>query len=975
MAQSLIPITPEPAIVDVREQQASESISTAIAALRTQILAGLFKPPHQRNLPTLLLYDERGLRLYDDLTTHALEYYLFAAEEQILTDHAKEIVEFMGVQGDEKSVVVELGAGSLRKTSHILLALANSVAEPTSAAEAPITYYALDLERKELLRTLGVVSSTIGSNLAGRVATKGMWGTYDGGLAFIRTGGLAKDTALEDDVDRITQRCGEANIKDPHPIFTTTSSQTPTPRPSSPAVEDDETHSASDHHSGSYDHDASTNMSTHTPLTSQPAEEEGIRITVSRPASPSSQFGDTSGDHTPLHILFLGSSLGNFPRPDAVDFLKSLPLRPGSGDTLLLGLDHRNDGKTIELAYNDPAGWTTKFELNGLRVAERVLQGRGDEVDRDYGEIFKKDGWTYEGKWNEVEGRHESYFRSTKKQVVIVPPDIDRPQDPETPVQFEEGELVRIEYCNKYSDPEALALFSAANLRVVNRWTDKKGMYSMWLLERPPFTFPRVRSPSSTTTTAATPATTVSPSQPLTHLTSFPPVPTLGEWSALWSLWDLITLGMIPPSMLHTKPIDLRHKCLFYLGHIPTFLDIHLTRVLRRMGKKEEGHTEPEYFKDIFERGIDPHVDDPSVIHPHSEVPDKDEDWPALGEVLAFRDRVRARLIRVYEEYGVEREGESTVRDFPRALARVLWMTWEHEAFHAETLLYMLIQKAGDADGTLPPPGFAKPQWETLKNLPGWSQPLPALTVTLEAGSVEISLGHDDIEADDSFDQVNSPTHEFGWDNESPKRSAKLGEKAVRVETRPILNGEFYDFWIKERKAGGHDLPGLWVVDSEENVKVRTLYGPVPLSVAANWPFAGAYDDLVAFAKWKGGRLPTEVELRTYMDRYEGSEESNIGFKNWHPVPPQLPNVENGLRGHNGGVWEWAETLFDEYQGFEKSVLYPGYSSDFFDGKHQVVLGGSYATVPRLAQRRSLRNWYQHNYPYAWIGGRVVYDV
>lgn len=225
---------------------------------------------------------------------------------------------------------------SLRKTSHILLALANTVAEPTSPAEAPITYYALDLERKELLRTLDFVSSNIGTKLSGRVATKGMWGTYDGGLAFIRTGGLVKDATPEDDENRVAQSCGETNIKELHPVFTTTSSQTPTPRPGSPAVEEDDAHSSSDRLSGSYDHEASTNMSTHTPPTSHPAEEE-VRINISRPASPTSQYGDASAEHPPLHILFLGSSLGNFPRPDAVDFLKGLPLRPGSGDTLLLG--------------------------------------------------------------------------------------------------------------------------------------------------------------------------------------------------------------------------------------------------------------------------------------------------------------------------------------------------------------------------------------------------------------------------------------------------------------------------------------------------------------------------------------------------------------------------------------------------------------------------------------------------------------
>lgn len=76
-------------------------------------------------------------------------------------------------------------------------------------------------------------------------------------------------------------------------------------------------------------------------------------------------------------------------------------------------------------------------------------------------------------------------------------------------------------------------------------------------------------------------------------LKSFSPfsVPSVQDWKNLWSAWDCITRRMIPPSMLYQKPIDLRHICLFYLGHIPTFLDIHLSRLL------EEPHTEPEIFK------------------------------------------------------------------------------------------------------------------------------------------------------------------------------------------------------------------------------------------------------------------------------------------------------------------------------------------------------------------------------------------
>lgn len=69
-----------------------------------------------------------------------------------------------------------------------------------------------------------------------------------------------------------------------------------------------------------------------------------------------------------------------------------------------LGLDHRNDPSVVELAYNDPQGYTRNFALNGLRVAERVLQGRGDDLEADYGEIFKKDGWEYQERYNEIEG-------------------------------------------------------------------------------------------------------------------------------------------------------------------------------------------------------------------------------------------------------------------------------------------------------------------------------------------------------------------------------------------------------------------------------------------------------------------------------------------------------------------------------------------------------------------------------------------
>ncbi|KAL1750928.1 C-type lectin protein [Schizophyllum commune] len=491
-------------------------------------------------------------------------------------------------------------------------------------------------------------------------------------------------------------------------------------------------------------------------------------------------------------------------------------------------------------------------------------------------------------------------------------------------------------------------------------------------------------------------------------------IPTEAEWESLWAAWDLVTLSMIPPAMLHQKPIDLRHKCLFYIGHIPTFLDMLLNKAVGG------GPSEPAYFWNVFERGIDPHVDDPEHCHNHSEVPTRDEDWPTLETIIAFRDRVRARLLRLYADLRAGRVKLS------RNIARTLAYTLEHEGFHVETLLYMLIQRAGT--GTLPPPGFTPPPWDLLKAQ--WdATPVPAApTVTL--GPATITLGHDDSEGEDfacecgddesqhaedvarQYTEYDIANHEFGWDNESPARAVQVG--AFRAEWRPVTNGEFEVYWRKS--VGKVPMPKSWVEEDGEvkvsnfcMLNVRTMYGPVAFDIARHWPVLTAYDDLAVYAASKGGRFPTEPELRLFLDTYDVGHAggANVGFRNWHPVPATAglvdaapadnttsatitsnSNTNNNTTsalanaskstapgaGSNGGVWEWTSTLFDTHPGLTPTQLFPGYSTDFFDTKHQVVLGASYATIPRLG-RRTVRNFYQHNYPYPWVAGRVVYDV
>ena len=83
-----------------------------ITDIQSEVLEGLTKPAGQKQVPTMLLYDERGLRLYDNITTEASEYYLFGAEEEILKANADNIVQAMHrghtVSGE---IIVELGAG------------------------------------------------------------------------------------------------------------------------------------------------------------------------------------------------------------------------------------------------------------------------------------------------------------------------------------------------------------------------------------------------------------------------------------------------------------------------------------------------------------------------------------------------------------------------------------------------------------------------------------------------------------------------------------------------------------------------------------------------------------------------------------------------------------------------------------------------------------------------------------------------
>lgn len=197
------------------------------------------------------------------------------------------------------------------------------------------------------------------------------------------------------------------------------------------------------------------------------------------------------------------------------------------------------------------------------------------------------------------------------------------------------------------------------------------------------------------------------------------PVPSLDEWENLWKVWDTVTRQMIPDEELNEKPIKLRNACIFYLGHIPTFLDMKIVE-----GTKLSP-TDPAYYTQIFERGIDPDVDNPEHVHAHSAIPDE---WPPLDEILGYQERVRQRVTELYET-GKAYDDSWT--------GRVMWLGFEHEAMHLETLLYMLLQ----SDKTLPPAGTVKPDFEQLA---AQAEQAAVENEWFEVPAQKISIGMDD---------------------------------------------------------------------------------------------------------------------------------------------------------------------------------------------------------------------------------------
>lgn len=421
----------------------------------------------------------------------------------------------------------------------------------------------------------------------------------------------------------------------------------------------------------------------------------------------------------------------------------------------------------------------------------------------------------------------------------------------------------------------------------------------------------------------------------------------------------------LEPSALLMRPINLRHPCIFYYGHLPAFAWNQVFN--NRQGRRS---TNPA-FDTLFERGIDPPDTLASTL-----VPTRTE-WPSVDQIDKYKTSVEKELFGLLDTQQLDPERDEK-------LNRVLHLVLEHYLMHIETFLYMVHQLPYNLKRKVdfsPQNGRKRQQ---LRNDP----PVPNRRKFIPQGVTTLGTTYN--------------THDFVWCNELGVVHQQV--ESFEIDEYPVSNAQFLEFieaggyrdsrWWSDHawqwiQAMNRRHPQFWIPDADGNWLFQGMFEVTRLQYDA--PVWVSMSEAEAFARWSGGRLPSEQEFHraafgTFDDQETlfpwgnnapSKEHGNFGFASLDPQPiGSHPDGASrfGVQELYGNGWEWTSTTFAPFPGFEPISTYPGYSADFFDGRHFVLKGASPVTATRFV-RRSFRNWYQPHYPYMYAKFRCVYET
>jgi dimethylhistidine N-methyltransferase len=160
-------------------------------------------------------------------------------------------------------------------------------------------------------------------------------------------------------------------------------------------------------------------------------------------------------------VLFLGGSIGNYPRGEAATLIGHVRRSMGRRGLFVLGVDHVKPLDVLLPAYDDSAGVTARFNRNVLARINR-------ELDAD----FDVERFAHVALWNDAATAVEMHLESTARQAVYV-------RALGLSVTFERGERIHTESSHKYDAELVRALFDAAGMWEDAAFEDGRGWSSL----------------------------------------------------------------------------------------------------------------------------------------------------------------------------------------------------------------------------------------------------------------------------------------------------------------------------------------------------------------------------------------------------------------------------------------------------------------------------------------------------------------
>ncbi len=203
----------------------------------------------------------------------------------------------------------------------------------------------------------------------------------------------------------------------------------------------------------------------------------------------------------------------------------------------------------------------------------------------------------------------------------------------------------------------------------------------------------------------------------------------------------------------------------------------------------------------------------------------------------------------------------------------------------------------------------------------------------------------------------------FCFDNELPRHQVFL--QPFELASRLVTNEEFSAF-IDD---GGYRRPELWLADGWDSAQTGnwqaplywidrdgesleyTLHGVQTRSPSNPVCHISGYE-ADAYARWAGARLPTEHEWELAAAK-SAPPAQGVDSGHYHPRPAS----GSGLQQLYGDCWQWTQSAYSPYPGYEPSAGAIGEYNGKFMSNQWVLRGGSCVSKAEHV-RCSYRNFF-----------------